>query len=160
MEFVYLVHAIGTNRFNIGRSKNPEARLRQLASASPVTLRLVGKRRCLDAVAEVRKLHEAFALARKHGEWFEFDEQSLPKAARALKADIGLHYTQRDVVDFAPGDTAWVSWDSKKAIEVEVTERQAIWYSFRIKKTRVEHFLRLDEVRPDPLSALINRVTS
>lgn len=159
MEFVYLIHAVGTYRFKIGRSKEPQGRVRQLAAASPVALRLVGKRRCRDAVAEERKLHEAFASARKHGEWFELDARSLPKAARALQADVGLHYTKRDVIAFVPGDTAWISWGSTKALEVEVLERDSTWYTVRIKKTKAKHYLRLDEVRPDPISALINRVT-
>src|SRR5687767_9945153 len=102
MEFVYLIHAVDTYRFKIGRSSAPDIRLRQLSTASPVPLRLLGKRRCRDAIGEEQKLHTAFASARKHGEWFELDAHSLPKVARALQADVGLHYTKRDVIDFAP----------------------------------------------------------
>jgi hypothetical protein len=41
--FVYVIHAVGTNRVKIGYSTKPEKRLLHLRTGSPFELRLLGK---------------------------------------------------------------------------------------------------------------------
>ena len=75
-----------------------------------------------------------------------------------------IHYTNRTVEKFNPGDKAWISWDGRKALPVSILEVDERHYTFRIerplKKARTTHFLFLDEVRSTPELACINRVTS
>jgi hypothetical protein len=74
-----------------------------------------------------------------------------------------LHISKRDVEKFNVGSSAWISWDSRKAIPVEIVEIDEKGYSVRIlrpiKKAGNIHSLFLDEVRSTPMLACINRVT-
>lgn len=70
--YVYLVHAVGTDRYKIGRSVNPVARLEQLKGQSPYPLQIIECFWSPDAIADEKALHSIFASARQHGEWFEF----------------------------------------------------------------------------------------
>lgn len=70
--YIYLVHAQSTNRYKIGRSVNPIARLEQLKGQSPYPLQIVECFWTPDAIADEKYLHESLASIRVHGEWFEF----------------------------------------------------------------------------------------
>jgi len=75
-----------------------------------------------------------------------------------------IHFRDRTVEKFAPGNKAWISWEGKKAIPVTVTEVDQVYYSFRIerplKEAGSEYYLRLDEVRSTPELACMNCVTN
>ncbi|MDN3655407.1 YozE family protein [Ferruginibacter paludis] len=75
-----------------------------------------------------------------------------------------LHYAERTVEKFVPGDKAWISWDGRKAYPVTITKVDERHYTFKIerplKNAGSEHFLFLDEVRSTPELACINFVTS
>lgn len=68
-EFVYIIHAVGTNRIKIGFSINPQKRLSELQIGSPFRLEMLGYwpggKRC------EKLLHRHFKNFRKTGEWFE-----------------------------------------------------------------------------------------
>ena len=72
--WVYLIHAVGTRRYKIGRSVNPLARLETLKGQSPYPLQVIWTRWTFDAVEDERRAHQALAEYRVYGEWFEFDE--------------------------------------------------------------------------------------
>lgn len=68
---LYLIEAVGTSMFKIGRAVDPVQRLQNLQAGSPSPLRLVWA-----AQAEVQAegmLHRHFCGRRKSGEWFQFE---------------------------------------------------------------------------------------
>jgi hypothetical protein len=71
--FVYVIHAVGTDRVKIGYSAEPEKRLADLQTASPFPLALIGKRE--GAPDLERRFHRHLSEYRRIGEWFEFDPQ-------------------------------------------------------------------------------------
>lgn len=74
-EFVYVIHAEGTNRVKIGRTKDIASRLRDLRTASPFPLRLI------ELYPASRKLetimHRKLKQYRRSGEWFLIGSHSL-----------------------------------------------------------------------------------
>ncbi|WP_185210783.1 hypothetical protein [Sphingobacterium mizutaii] len=74
-----------------------------------------------------------------------------------------LHYSERTIENFVPGDKAWVSWNGRKAIPVTVLETDERYYTFRIERplnhAGDEHYVRLDELRSTPELACINHVS-
>lgn len=66
--FLYFIEAVGTEFIKIGRSANPDRRLKQLSTGSPVELRLIG---VISGGAEIEKeLHKQFDHLRERLEWF------------------------------------------------------------------------------------------
>ena len=76
--WVYLIHAVGTNRYKVGRSVNPIARLEVLKGQSPYPLQVVWTEWTIDAIEDEKRAHKALAGFRVHGEWFEFHETFKP----------------------------------------------------------------------------------
>lgn len=77
-EIVYLFHAIGTDLYKIGMTgQDVENRLSQVNSHSPVPVRLVAVKYCHDAKKYEKALHDECHRYRKHGEWFEFNQDEL-----------------------------------------------------------------------------------
>jgi hypothetical protein len=69
--FVYVIHAVGTNRVKVGYSANPEKRLAKLQTASPFFLALIG---AYEGTIELeRAIHSHLEEQRQVGEWFEID---------------------------------------------------------------------------------------
>lgn len=68
-EYVYVIHATGTNRIKLGYTTNPQSRLAALQTASPFPLQMLacwpGSR------AREKRLHRYMAQFRQVGEWFE-----------------------------------------------------------------------------------------
>lgn len=95
--YVYLVHAVGTDRYKIGRSVNPVARLEQLKGQSPYPLQILECFWSPDAAADEKGLHERFANNRVYGEWFEF-EDSTSKLESPTRIAIRAFEIERPVV--------------------------------------------------------------
>lgn len=73
--WIYVIHAVGTNRYKIGRSTEPKTRLRQLSQKqSPYPLELIEKFWSIDTITDEQGLHRSLAGFRVHGEWFEFED--------------------------------------------------------------------------------------
>lgn len=68
-QFVYVIHAIGTNRIKLGFSRKPKERLAGLQTAAPYPLQMLacwpGSR------SHENRLHRYMLQFRKVGEWFE-----------------------------------------------------------------------------------------
>jgi hypothetical protein len=74
--FVYLFKANGL--YKIGRSKDPEKRMRKMASAiMPFQIEKVHSIGCKDAHASEREFHKRFAPKRRMGEWFELTDEDV-----------------------------------------------------------------------------------
>ncbi|NEQ64768.1 MAG: GIY-YIG nuclease family protein [Symploca sp. SIO2D2] len=75
--YIYLFHAVGTNRYKIGRSVNPISRLKTVERQSPYPLKIIDSFWSPDAIADEQGLHENFQKYRVHGEWFESRDNTL-----------------------------------------------------------------------------------
>ncbi len=69
--YVYLIHAVGTDRYKIGRSVNPPVRLEQLKGQSPYPLQILDSFWSPDIFADEAGIHKDFAKYRIYGEWFK-----------------------------------------------------------------------------------------
>lgn len=69
--FIYVIHAVGANRYKIGRTKNLQNRFLELKKQSPFPLEVYTSWFSIDCVLEELLLHKKFRLSRRHGEWFE-----------------------------------------------------------------------------------------
>ncbi|WP_374950054.1 YozE family protein [Mucilaginibacter sp.] len=85
------------------------------------------------------------------------------RAIVSVKKAIPLHFNKRTIEKFNRGDPAWISWDGKNAIPVNVVGVDERHYTVQIesprKKAGNEHSLFLDEVRSSPELACANLVT-
>ena len=78
MGFVYVIHAIGTNRYKIGKSiRERQYRLRELRKQSPYPISLVLWLPTDNPIKLEDALHKAFEWFRVHGEWFEFFDDDM-----------------------------------------------------------------------------------
>lgn len=74
--FVYIVHAVGTNRIKIGFSANPGDRLASLQTGSPFRLEIIS---CVPGSrADEMRMHRRLAKYRRTGEWFEIPRSRPP----------------------------------------------------------------------------------
>ncbi|NER46332.1 MAG: GIY-YIG nuclease family protein [Symploca sp. SIO1A3] len=73
--WVYLIHAVGTNRYKIGRSINPVARYSTLQKQSPYPLQIIDSFWTVDMIADEAWWHEQLSEYRAYGEWFEFKNE-------------------------------------------------------------------------------------
>lgn len=65
---IYFVQPQGGGLIKIGCAKDPEARLRNLQTASPVRLVILAT---MDGdILDEQRLHRRFRQLRQHGEWF------------------------------------------------------------------------------------------
>lgn len=72
--YVYLIQAKNSNRFKIGMSENPEARLMQIQTMSPLELELIGYYWSDSMYQEEQKWHTRLQEFRVQGEWFQLSE--------------------------------------------------------------------------------------
>jgi hypothetical protein len=81
-----------------------------------------------------------------------------------VKNVVPLHFSQRTVEKFRPGQLAWISRNGRKALPVTILDSDDRYYTFRferpLKNAGDEHYLYLDEVRSTPELACLNRITS
>lgn len=115
--YIYLVRAVGTNRYKIGRTKNPERRLERLKQQSPFSLKLVEIFHTEDCVTEEKRLHRIAAKYRSHGEWFDLPDWWLenvadwfhnPKCHKYVEvgAESGIiRYAVTEAVSYSPKRT-------------------------------------------------------
>ncbi len=66
--YIYFAEAVGQDRIKIGKADNPEDRLKQLQTGSPVELRLLGV--IADKASRETDIHALFDQDRIQGEWF------------------------------------------------------------------------------------------
>ncbi|MBN3948450.1 MAG: GIY-YIG nuclease family protein [Nostoc sp. NMS7] len=71
--WIYLINAVGTNRYKIGKTSSISRRVAELTYQSPYPLEIVMYFQSNYPSADERALHRKFANSRVHGEWFEFD---------------------------------------------------------------------------------------
>jgi len=85
-QYVYLVHAILTNRYKIGRTTDLRSRMNQLAAGAPYKVNLVTYFETDNSLQEESILHKKLASYRVHGEWFEFSPEQLEDVLKAFNS--------------------------------------------------------------------------
>lgn len=75
--FVYVIHAVGSNYYKIGKSINPDRRLLQIAPQMPFRTRFIKVWRTYFMSMAESILHGSFEEERANGEWFEFKSYNL-----------------------------------------------------------------------------------
>jgi len=69
---IYLIQNLNNGFVKIGRSANPQKRLRQLQTGSGDKLTLLRTYQSTNDVVVERRLHSMFWQSKKKGEWFNF----------------------------------------------------------------------------------------
>lgn len=81
-QFIYIVQCNELNKVKIGRTNNPETRIKSLQTGSPAELHLVATIEC-DPMRETI-LHRAFESVHSHGEWFNTSPEEVLDLAKKL----------------------------------------------------------------------------
>ena len=81
--YVYFIQAFGQKELiliKIGKASDPQARLRQLQTGSPIKLKMLGTVKCRDDshARSIEKLaHNIFHEQRRRGEWFRLSAKHI-----------------------------------------------------------------------------------
>lgn len=86
--FVYLVHALGTDRYKVGKTGLFTRRCRDLKAQSPYPLDIIHYYWSPDAGSDEEFFHYFFRQARVHGEWFAFHELTEQESEIMLNWDV------------------------------------------------------------------------
>jgi len=91
--YIYLLagREDGTGYYKIGRTKNPDSRIRQLGILLPYPVELEHLIPCENTRSAEKALHNAFAPRRTNGEWFiltEGDVEDIKRIKAMRGADI------------------------------------------------------------------------
>ncbi len=169
MRKLYLIYSRDVGRVKIGLSEDPVKRLKQLQTGSPVHLELFAFKNRRKATVKEVELHERFQHKRVSGEWFELSPKDYVDLLKEWDFDPGIHYSRRTVETMGVGDTAFLSFDSKSLCKVEILEYNKERNSASVRILEKigrgvgdignSYNLFADEVRKDPIDALVNRVT-
>jgi len=94
--YVYLIHAVGSDRYKIGLTRRSvEARLAELnSSQSPFPLEIIDWFETPNVTEDEKYFHEKYSAHRVHGEWFVFDKRTLSKVRREYQDDVGFTIPQ------------------------------------------------------------------
>ena len=91
INYVYLLHAEGSDRFKIGHSNNPEGRCQKIRQQSPFPISLVCSYIVINAHECEQKLHKMFSHRRIHREWFVFESRDHARGLIDEFFSVGLH---------------------------------------------------------------------
>ena len=87
--YVYILHAQGTNRFKIGHSVDPIKRQNAINNtSSPFPIKLIACYSLPDPYSEEQRLHREFHDRRVWGEWFEFDSTNQVRKLTSEKLGV------------------------------------------------------------------------
>ena len=83
--FIYLFHAVGTDRFKIGRTEDVVSRLQILQTSSPFKVRYVYHAYVTNTAICEMDLHNRFSHLRQIGEWFTFTEKDVKACIELMR---------------------------------------------------------------------------
>lgn len=72
--YIYVIQAVGTVRYKIGKSIDPHNRLTNLSKQAPYRLKLVFSFTVKDMSKAEKQLHQYFVDKRVNSEWFELSD--------------------------------------------------------------------------------------
>ncbi|NET62073.1 MAG: GIY-YIG nuclease family protein [Symploca sp. SIO2E6] len=125
--YVYLIHAVGSDRYKIGlTTRSVQARLAELnSSQSPYPLELIDWFETDDVTEDEKYFHEKYSAYRVHGEWFEFDKRTLKKVRREYVDDGSFTLPTLPNLSFLKG-MRWPSM-TKNRIALAMASIGALW---------------------------------
>ena len=92
---IYLIKAENTDLYKIGYTDSSvKSRVKALQTGSPHILSVVEK--CSGSIEDEKHLHKVFEDNRTHGEWFEFDEETLEKVIDTMTSVTDI---EKDIVE-------------------------------------------------------------
>tara|TARA_R110000823_G_scaffold187859_1_gene320001 strand:+ start:753 stop:1256 length:504 start_codon:yes stop_codon:yes gene_type:complete len=92
---VYLIKAENTDLYKIGYTEGRiKDRVKGLQTGCPHMLSIIEQ--CSGSIAHEQHLHQVFEDNRTHGEWFEFNEETLKKVIDTMTSVID---TEKDIVE-------------------------------------------------------------
>lgn len=108
--YVYLIHAVGTEYYKIGKSINPDRRILQISPKMPFNVKFVRVWRTYFMSLAEKMLHEQYAYCRVNGEWFHLSND--PGVLDHYPMRIGLlpgllDYSDAIDIRFAYFDDLW-----------------------------------------------------
>ena len=116
--YVYLVQAVGTDRFKIGRAINVPNRLRALQTGSPLKIRYVYHAYVRNMNLCEMELHHKFSEQREIGEWFTLTQKDVEFCIFLMRLvqDAELSTPQEDVEteEFKPIDSVLFCSDAEQ----------------------------------------------
>lgn len=85
---IYILHVSGTNKYKIGKSKDPLRRIKEIQTGSPDKIIIERIIKVKNMHKEERVIHQIFQRYRTVGEWFEINDKSiLDKALKNYKVE-------------------------------------------------------------------------
>jgi len=125
--YIYLIHAVGSDRYKIGlTTRSVEARLAELnSSQSPYPLELIDWFETPNVTENEAYFHEKYSAHRVHGEWFSFDKKTLKEVRREYQDDVGFTFPQlpRMTLPALPE----LSWFSRDKVALAMASIGALW---------------------------------
>jgi len=90
--YVYLIHAVGSNYYKIGKSVNPDRRILQIAPQMPFPVRFIHLWHSNFMSLGEAYLHRVFQEHRTNGEWFAFAPEQLCSLLTSLGENVKYAY--------------------------------------------------------------------
>lgn len=75
--YIYVVHAVNTDRYKIGKSVNPHNRLASLSKQAPYKLKLLFSFAVQDMSKTEKQLHQHFVDKQVNSEWFQLSSDDI-----------------------------------------------------------------------------------
>ena len=125
--FIYLIHAVETDRYKIGlTTRSVQARLAELnSSQSPYPLELIDWFETDNVTEDEAYFHEKYSDFRVHGEWFKFDQKTLKQVRKEYRDDVGFSFPRLPQISL-PVISDW-SWFSRDKVALAVASIGALW---------------------------------
>lgn len=151
--YVYVIEAIGTERYKIGCSSDPIFRQRALSSLSPFPLQLKHRVYSLNARDLEKMLHIKFQQKRLHGEWFALSEEEV-KLAFNLMDECSDEEDQE--VEQSP-KPVFIWFFRGKKIKFYADEKKDIYFSNFPNKIEATSLVKADLVQLSLLAIKLGR---
>ena len=117
---VYVLEAVGTDRFKIGWSTDIEKRINSIKTGCPYPTKLVCVIVSEDCKIE-RQIHELFSDCRVHGEWFVIEDSGIEFLCNATEADI----LSVNIAQFILSKDLSVFFDESKVESIRLNMQEA-----------------------------------
>ncbi len=125
--FIYLIHAVGSDRYKIGlTTRSVQARLAELnSSQSPYPLELIDWFETPNVTEDEKHFHDKYSAYRVHGEWFEFDQKTLKQIRKEYRDDVGFSFPKLPKISL-PVISDW-SWFNRDKVALAMASIGALW---------------------------------
>lgn len=131
--FVYLMRAADTDYFKIGKSINPDRRLKQIYPKMPFETRIVGTKGTNYMSLCEKIQHSNYSHCRANGEWFQLKGEDLEGVMKYFSTDVEDRLEAR-LSGFISIDTPDSTWDWQRE-NFDVSGESFYWLACEIVRT-------------------------